>query len=60
MNEQILIIDDEETLCYFLKESLEEKGYQVVTAHTAGEGLKVAARQQTDLVLLDLKLPDGN
>jgi len=60
VNERILIIDDEETLCYFLKESLEEKGYQAVTAHTAGEGLKVAARQQTDLVLLDLKLPDGN
>ena len=60
MNERILIVDDEETLCYFLKESLEEKGYQVVTTHTAGEGLKVAARQQTDLVLLDLKLPDGN
>ncbi|TKJ31576.1 MAG: hypothetical protein CEE40_00710 [Chloroflexi bacterium B3_Chlor] len=60
MNARILIIDDEETLCYFLKESLEEKGYEAVTAHTAGEGLKVATRQQIDLVLLDLKLPDGD
>jgi hypothetical protein len=25
VNEKIFIIDDEETLCYFLKESLEEK-----------------------------------
>jgi len=60
MNERILIIDDEETLCYFLKESLDEKGYQAVTAHTAEEGLEVVTRQQIDLVLLDLKLPDGN
>jgi len=60
MNEKILIIDDEETLCYFLKESLEEKGYQAVAAHTAQEGLEVVTRQQVDLVLLDLRLPDGD
>jgi PAS domain S-box-containing protein len=59
MTGRILIIDDEETLCYFLKESLEEKGYQAVTAHTAGDGLEQLARHGPDLVLLDLKLPDG-
>lgn len=60
MKGRILIIDDEETLCYFLKESLEEKGYQAAAAHTAGEGLKQLAAQDVDLVLLDLKLPDGD
>ncbi|NIN68174.1 MAG: response regulator [Anaerolineae bacterium] len=60
MTERILIVDDEETLCYFLKESLEEKGYQAVAAYTAREGLDVVAKQQIDLVLLDLKLPDGD
>ncbi len=60
MNERILIIDDEETLSYFLRESLEENGYQAVVAHTAREGLEVVTRQQIDLVLLDLKLPDGD
>jgi PAS domain S-box-containing protein len=59
MNGRILIIDDEETLCYFLKESLEEKGYQAVAAHTAADGLEKLAVQGADLVLLDLKLPDG-
>jgi PAS domain S-box-containing protein len=59
MTGRILIIDDEETLCYFLKESLEEKGYQVVAVHTAGDGLDQLGRQEADLVLLDLKLPDG-
>jgi two-component system response regulator AtoC len=60
MNDRILIVDDEETLCYFLKASLEEKGYQAATAYTAAEGLDIVTRQQIDLVLLDLKLPDGD
>lgn len=60
MNDRILIIDDQETLCYFLGESLEEKGYQTTAAYTAAEGLEVITRQQVDLVLLDLKLPDGD
>ncbi len=59
MNGRILIIDDEETLCYFLKESLEEKGYRALAVHTAGDGLDQLARRAVDLVLLDLKLPDG-
>lgn len=59
MSGRILIIDDEETLCYFLKESLEEKGYEAETAHTAADGLEQLARRDVDLVLLDLKLPDG-
>jgi len=59
MSGRILIIDDEETLCYFLKESLEEKGYQAWAAHTAGDGLEQLATHGVDLVLLDLKLPDG-
>jgi two-component system response regulator AtoC len=60
MNERILIIDDQETLCYFLSESLEEKGYQAIATYTAAQGLEVVTRQQIDLVLLDLKLPDGD
>lgn len=59
MNGRILIVDDEETLCYFLRESLEEKGYRAHAVHTAREGLQELARQPVDLILLDLKLPDG-
>ncbi len=54
----ILIIDDEETLSYFLKESLSEEGYEVLLARTGGEGLKLLDENEIDLVLLDLKLPD--
>jgi two-component system nitrogen regulation sensor histidine kinase GlnL len=60
MSDRILIIDDEETLCYFLKESLAEKGYEATAVHTASEGLEQVTGQPVDLVLLDLKLPDGD
>jgi PAS domain S-box-containing protein len=59
MSDRILIIDDEQTLCYFLKESLAEKGYEATAVHTAAEGLEQVTGQSVDLVLLDLKLPDG-
>jgi len=52
----ILIIDDEETLSYFLKESLSEE-YEVLLAPTGRRGLE-ELNKPVDLVLLDLKLPD--
>ena len=54
----ILIIDDEETLSYFLKKSLRQEGYEVLLARTGGEGLKLLDEKEVDLVLLDLRLPD--
>ena len=53
----ILIIDDEETLSYFLKESLREE-YEVLLAPTGRRGLEEFENNPVDLVLLDLKLPD--
>lgn len=60
MNDRILIVDDQETLCHFIRESLEDKGYQAAAVYTAAEGLELVTRQQIDLVLLDLVLPDGD
>ncbi len=53
----ILIIDDEETLSYFLKESLREE-YEVLLAPTGRRGLEEFENNPVDLVLLDLRLPD--
>lgn len=54
---KILVIDDSLMLLSFVKEILQESGYEVLTAATAEEGL-VAARQMPDLILLDYVLPD--
>lgn len=54
----ILIIDDELPIRRFLRASLTAEGYGVVEAESGGAGLKLAAQQPPDLVILDLGLPD--
>ena len=54
----ILVIEDEENICNFIKTSLQLQGYKVTTAATAAEGLSMANSGTIDLVLLDLGLPD--
>jgi two-component system, NtrC family, response regulator AtoC len=54
----ILIIDDDETIRYFLPRDLEAEGFQVTTAETGQAGLRAMERESVDLVLLDIRLPD--
>jgi CheY-like chemotaxis protein len=56
----ILLIDDEQDLCFLLGDSLSCSGFQMEFAHTHGEALKCLSRRLPDLVLLDLRLPDGD
>jgi two-component system KDP operon response regulator KdpE len=53
----VLVIDDEPPIRRFLRASLSAEGYRVAEAATGDEGLKLAARQPPDLVILDLGLP---
>ncbi len=55
---RILVVDDEPAIAETLKLVLEDDGYDVSTAGTAGECLESIARAPCDLVLLDLMLPD--
>jgi DNA-binding response OmpR family regulator len=55
---KILVIDDSVMLLSFVKEMLDEQGYDVVTAETGEEGLKACRTQLPDLILLDFVLPD--
>ncbi|MBI1249360.1 response regulator [bacterium] len=54
----ILIIEDEQPIRRFLRASLTNEGYRVTEAETGEDGLRIAARQPPDLVILDLGLPD--
>jgi two-component system response regulator AtoC len=54
----ILVVDDERTLRFTLKEGLSEEGYRVETAADAAEALQALERDEFHLVLLDQKLPD--
>ena len=56
--EQILVVDDEPQILRFLRPSLAAAGYEVITAATAAEALKLATAKAPDAILLDLGLPD--
>jgi two-component system response regulator PilR (NtrC family) len=53
----ILIIDDEEVLQDVLTFLLRKEGHTTFSATSGEEGLEVLAREEMDLVLLDLMLP---
>jgi DNA-binding NtrC family response regulator len=55
----ILIIDDEQTLSYLLACALEKMGHTTRRAFSIAEGWAELQAHPTDLILLDLKLPDG-
>jgi CheY-like chemotaxis protein len=54
----VLIIDDEEDFCHFVKLNLEENGqYEAITATSGAEGIKKATQHQPDIILLDIIMP---
>jgi two-component system KDP operon response regulator KdpE len=55
---QIVVIDDELQIRRFLDISSRAQGYKVALAATGREGLEILANQDTDLVVLDIGLPD--
>jgi two-component system, NtrC family, response regulator AtoC len=54
----ILLVDDQDTIRFFLEKTLKQEGYEAVTARTGAEAIEKAREVVPDLVLLDLKLPD--
>lgn len=58
MKENILLVDDEQSLRTSLSLRLRGEGYVVDTAADATEGLQKATSLPFDLIILDLMLPD--
>ncbi|HEY8669240.1 MAG TPA: response regulator, partial [Terriglobales bacterium] len=56
--QKILVIDDSAMLLSFVSEILTENNYDVSTAATGEEGLRVCRANAPDLILLDYVLPD--
>lgn len=59
-NAAILVIDDEVQIRRLLEITLESNNFNVESADTAKEGLRIAANHPPDLIILDLGLPDEN
>lgn len=57
--ETILSVDDDENLQVVVGHYLEDDGYTFIALHSVADVLEKAHSLSFDLVLLDLKLPDG-
>jgi two-component system nitrogen regulation response regulator GlnG len=53
----ILIVDDEEAVCWALHRALTRVGHSVETAASAEQGLPLARHQPPDAIVLDVRLP---
>ena len=59
-NERILVIEDDPGVSASISMLLPARGYDVETASLAHDGLERAAATDFDLVITDLRLPDGS
>src|ERR1700685_3483398 len=57
---RLLVVDDAATLLALLSGSRRLAGFEVVTAASGAEAVRVAASGRPDLVLLDVMMPDGD
>lgn len=56
--EKILIIEDEKDIVKMLDYNLKKEGFKTLSAHNGEDGLDMARKENPDLILLDLMLPE--
>jgi DNA-binding response OmpR family regulator len=54
---RILLVEDDRAFCQFLKEILEQKGYEVDSTNHALQGYKMSQRKFYDLFIFDVLMP---
>jgi len=57
---RILVVDDEQSMREMLAIMLTKEGYEVVTADSRAEAASALSRSPADMVVTDVKLPDGD
>ena len=61
MTTRVLIVDDSSAMRAFVRATLEENGeVEVTEARTGFEALKILPREQFQLVIVDINMPDIN
>ena len=54
---KILIVDDEINIRMTLKDILEDEGYETFVAGTGEKAIKIASKENINMIILDVKLP---
>ncbi|GAG79550.1 unnamed protein product [marine sediment metagenome] len=53
---RILVIEDNETNIYLIGFILKKNGHEVIEARTGEEGVELALKERTDLIIMDIQL----
>src|SRR5438270_13782141 len=53
----VLVVDDDDDIRDFMELGLRDAGYRVLSAENGASALDVLARAQSDLILLDMRMP---
>lgn len=56
----VLVVDDEEHLCWVLNKVLSEAGYRVQTAQNGRAALQTCTAETVSVAIIDYRLPDMN
>jgi DNA-binding response OmpR family regulator len=54
----ILLVDDQDSIRFFLEKTLVQENYEAHTAKAGGEAIELTQKVVPDVMLLDLRLPD--
>ncbi len=55
----VLVVDDEQLVRWFLDRALKKSGHEVTTASNIAEAAEMLSAGKTDLLFVDLRMPDG-
>lgn len=58
MSKKILIIDDEVDVGEFVKDFLQDQGYETFLTQSASEGIRLVSQENPKVVLLDVLMPE--
>lgn len=56
----LLLVDDDEILCSRLARAMEKRGYEVRTANSIQDAIRIAEEFEPEFAILDLRLADGS
>lgn len=57
-NKQLLLIDDDPNLILLVKDYLEFRGYEVITAENGREAIEILDKKQPDMIICDIMMPE--
>jgi DNA-binding response OmpR family regulator len=56
--QRVLVVDDDRTVRLMVRRLLEKDGFEVVEGETGNDAIELALREQPDLLLIDLMMPE--